>query len=69
MNKPRIGLISFLTYTPISLVVAGIFLAVTLNGEYSWVARLGGAAWIFILSMIISMPLITSYYKKRYSSN
>jgi hypothetical protein len=68
MNKKRTGLISVLTYTLISLAVAGIFLGVTWRGDYSWVARAGGAVWVFLLSMIITMPLITSYYKKKYQS-
>jgi O-antigen/teichoic acid export membrane protein len=66
MKTQRVGLSSALTYAPISLAAAGIFLAITLNGDYTWVARVGGAVWVFILSMIISMPLITSYYKRRY---
>jgi hypothetical protein len=67
MKNQRIGLISALTYLPISLAAAGIFLAITLKGDYSWVARIGGTAWVFILSMIITMPLITSLVKKRSS--
>lgn len=65
MKNPRIGLISALTYTPISLAAAGIFFAITVAGDYSWVARIGGSTWVFILSMIISMPLVTSMIKKR----
>jgi hypothetical protein len=64
MKSPRIGLISALAYTPISLAAAGIFLAVTLRGDYSWVARLGGAAWVFVLCMIITMPVVTSQVKR-----
>ncbi len=66
MNTQRVGLISALTYTPISLAAAGIFFAVTVIGDHTWVARIGGAAWVFLLSMIITMPLITSFIKKRY---
>ncbi len=66
METRKVGRTSALTYTPISLAAAGIFLAVTLNGDYTWVARIGGAVWVFLLSMIITMPLITSYYKRRY---
>jgi hypothetical protein len=68
LKNPRIGLISALTYTPICLAAAAVFLAVTLAGEYSWVARIGGAVWIFILSMIISMPIVTSYYKRKFQT-
>lgn len=63
MNR-RTGLTSALIYTPISLAAAGIFLAVTLRGDYDWVARIGGAVWVFLLFMIISMPLVTSFVKR-----
>lgn len=62
MNNP--ALLSALIYTGISLVAAGTFLAVTLAGDYTWVARAGGAAWVFGLSMIILMPVVTSALKK-----
>lgn len=67
MKNQRTGLISALTYTPISLAAAGIFLLATLPGDYSWVARIGGAIWVFLLSMIITMPLITSFIKRKLS--
>lgn len=65
MNNQRIGLTSALIYTPISVLAAGIFFVITVIGDYNWVARVGGSVWIFILSMIITMPLITSMVKKR----
>ena len=61
----RIGLISGITYTAISLGAAAIFLAITLAGHYSWVARVGGAFWVLLLSLIISMPLVTAFYRRR----
>ncbi len=67
MNNSHVGLISALIYTPISVAAAGIFLLITRQGDYGWVARIGGAAWIFILCMIISMPLVTSRIKNKYS--
>ena len=67
MKPSRTGLISALIYLPVSLAAAGIFLAVTLQGDYGWIARLGGAAWVFILCLIISMPLVTSRIRKKYS--
>jgi hypothetical protein len=47
----------------ISLGVAGAgalaFLLVTLlTGDYDWVARLGGAAWVFMLAVIILLPTV-----------
>ena len=59
------GLLSALIYTGISLLLAGLFLAVTLIGDYTWVSRLGGAGWVFLLAMIILMPLVTSAMKRK----
>ena len=66
MNERRASYISAIIYTSIALLVAGAFLAVTtLGGDYDWVARLGGAGWVFLLSMIILMPTVTPWLKRR----
>lgn len=65
MKVRSAGVISALIYTGISLAVSGAFLAVTLVGNYSWVARIGGAAWVFLLSMIVFMPVVTPVVKRR----
>jgi len=55
---------SALVYTGISLMIALVFLATaTVVGGYSSVARFGGAVWVFMLSMIVSMPLVTARFK------
>lgn len=59
------GFLSAIIYTSISLLAALLFLGVTLAGNYTWVARLGGAAWVFLLSMIVLMPIITPLVKAR----
>ena len=62
--KPRI--VAAVIYSGIALLAAGSFLAATtLSGDYDWVARLGGAGWVFLLSMIILMPTITPWVKRR----
>ena len=53
-------------YLPISIGVALAFwLAASLVGGYPLVARLGGALWVGILSLIVSMPIVTSRVKRR----
>jgi hypothetical protein len=32
-------------------------------------ARVGGTVWVFLLSMIVSMPIVTSYWKKRHQGD
>ena len=57
---------SMLIYIPISLGVALLFLlAATLTGDYLLVARIGGAVWVGLLSLIVSMPIVISRVKKQ----
>ena len=60
-----IGLVSALIYTGISVLAAGLFLVATLPGHYTTVERIGGTTWVFILSMIILMPIVTPLVKKK----
>ncbi len=66
MKIRSVGFVSALIYTSISVTAAALFLTVTMMGEYTLVARLGGAGWVFLLSMIILMPVVTSTVKRRY---
>jgi hypothetical protein len=53
-------------YVSVSLAAAAIFsLAAALAGSYPEVAVIGGAVWVFLLSLIVSMPLMTSFVKRR----
>lgn len=62
------GAVSAAIYTGLSLAAGLIFLAVTLAfGDYDWVARIGGAIWIFALCMIILMPTVTPMVRERMS--
>lgn len=52
--------------TIIALVAAGLFLtASSFRGDYTWVARLGGAGWVLLLSTIILMPTLAPWLGKR----
>jgi hypothetical protein len=62
----RPGIVAAVIYTSAALLGAGSFLVATiLSGDYDWVARLGGAGWVFLLSMIILMPTVTPWVKRR----
>lgn len=52
-------------YVPISVTAALLFL-ITANvvGGYPLVARVGGAVWVGMLSLIVSMPLVTARLKR-----
>lgn len=55
---------SALIYLPISIGVALLFLLAASAGDYTAVARVGGTVWVGLLSLIISMPIVTSRVKK-----
>jgi hypothetical protein len=56
---------SALIYLSISLGTALLFLlGASLGSGYPAVARLGGAVWVWLLSLIVAMPLVTARVKK-----
>ena len=59
---------SALVFSGLSLLAAVLFLGTTISGDYTVVERVGGAVWVFILSMIITMPLVTGFFKKKTGS-
>jgi len=64
----KIARVSALLYSLISLGFSLIFLIATyLTGkDYPAVARWGGFVWVFILGLIITMPIVIPYVKKKY---
>ena len=57
---------SALIYLPISLGAALLFfLAASLVGGYPSVAIIGGMVWVGLLSLIVSMPVVTSRVKRQ----
>jgi len=66
MNENKVATVSALWYTGISLALAAVFYLLTGGGKYDSVARYGGAIWVFILAMIITMPVIIPIVKKKY---
>lgn len=62
----RIGRTGVLGPTALSAASALTFLALARwTGEAPPLAVWGGAVWVFLLSMIISMPLVTGIAKRR----
>jgi hypothetical protein len=57
--------VSALVYTSGSFLAALVFFAAATIGEYNWVARAGGAGWVFLLAMIILMPTVTPWAHSR----
>ena len=66
LTSANAGRVSAALYTGVSLLAAGLFFLITVStGDYSWVARIGGAIWVFGLSMIITMPTVTPWMRSR----
>ncbi len=62
----KIARTSVAVYTAISVTASILFfIAATLAGKYTDVARIGGAIWVLLLAFIVTMPLVTSQVKKR----
>lgn len=60
---------SALVYLSIAIGAAVVFLiASSLIGNYTTVAKIGGMVWIGLLTLIVSMPLVTSHFKKKYKA-
>lgn len=58
---------SALIYLPIAAGSALLFfLAASLTGSYPTVAKVGGTVWVGLLSLIVSMPIVTSNVKRRF---
>lgn len=56
---------SKVTYLAVSIGVAVLFAAAALVRHYATAVAFEAAAWAFLLSMIVSMPLASSYWKHR----
>lgn len=61
-----IGRVSGAWSTGLSLLAAlGFFAAARLVGEAPPMAVVGGTVWVFILAMIVSMPLVAAWTRRR----
>ena len=62
--EKEVARLSALIYLPVSLGAALLFfLAANLLGGYLPVAKIGGMVWVGLLSLIVSMPIVTSRVK------
>jgi len=61
----KVSIISAAIYVGTALFIAGLFLLGTVPYDLTEVDRIGGAVWVFILSIIILMPIVISQVKKR----
>jgi YHS domain-containing protein len=65
ITDDNVNTVSAFVYTALaSLAALALFVAATAAG-YDWVARIGGAGWVFLLTMIILMPIVPSLVRAR----
>ena len=56
--------LAFWTYMPVSAGLAIIFILLAGN-KATPVERFGGAAWVFLLALIVTMPIFIPWAKKK----
>ena len=67
---PRVGRVSAAWATGLSLLAAlGFFGVASWTGQAPPTAVAGGSIWVFILSMIVAMPVVTAWIKRRSSDS
>lgn len=64
--EPKVAKIAALYYGGVSLGAALLFIIFTAGSKYGNVARIGGAVWILLLGLIVTMPIFIPYAKKKY---
>jgi len=67
ITDDNINTVSAVVYTACAALAAVVLFGVATAADYNWVARLGGAGWVFMLSMIILMPTVPSLLRARMS--
>ena len=65
ITNDNVNTVSAVVYTAIAALAAAVLFGVATAAGYDWVARIGGAGWIFLLMMVILMPTVPSLLRER----
>ncbi len=65
ITDDNINTVSAVVYTACAALAAVILFGLAIVADYNWVARIGGAGWVFLLTMIILMPIVPSLLRER----
>ena len=60
ITDDNINTVSAVVYTACAALAGAALFAVATAAGYNWVARIGGAGWVFMLIMVILMPTVPS---------
>jgi len=64
ITDDNINTVSAVVYTACAALAAVVLFGAATAADYNWVARLGGAGWVFMLTMIILMPTVPSLLRE-----
>ncbi len=67
ITDDNINTVSAVVYTACAALAAAVLFGVATAADYEWVARIGGAGWVFMLMMVILMPTVPSLLRGRVS--
>jgi YHS domain-containing protein len=65
VTENNLNTVSAVIYTAGASLVASVVFALAIVADYGWVARIGGAGWAFMLTMVILMPIVPSLLRAR----
>ncbi len=65
ITDDNINTVSAVVYTALASLAALVLFVSATAVDYNWVARIGGAGWVFLLTMIILMPIVPSLLRER----
>ena len=65
ITDDNVNTVSAVVYTACASLAAVVLFGVATAADYDWVARIGGAGWVFLLTMIILMPIVPSLLRER----
>ncbi len=65
ITDDNVNSVSVVIYTASASLAAVILFGLAIAAGYDWVARIGGAGWVFLLTMIILMPIVPSLLRER----
>ncbi len=65
ISEDNVNTVSAVVYTALASLAALLLFVAATAVDYNWVARIGGAGWVFLLTMIILMPIVPSLLRAR----
>jgi YHS domain-containing protein len=65
ITDDNVNTVSAVIYTTGASLAAVVIFGLATAADYDWVSRIGGAGWVFLLTMIILMPIVPSLLRER----